>query len=288
MKPLLTLILLALSSSIANAESSTTTTVTTYVTKTQQEREQTRFTLTEWLRIKERMKLMDVWLAMFSKPKEIFSPELYLKYSIGKGESILANNDSQSSGFISEQIDAQLWLTNLFSSTTNLRTVNIDLGFQGHQTQSKSTIESLNALALGESEKKQQTTSLMMCLRLFGKNIQDSSLVIKGGRYNSNDGYNFIDPASFKFDHQGSVAGADLQLYLFKWLGVTGNYLQYKSETKDRTKLNGIYHDYMAFVEISLLRFMFGKFQETWNDADLETPQLFKGDGLISGIQLQL
>ncbi len=33
--------------------------VTTYVTKVQEQRKSTRWTLTEWLRIKERMKLMD-------------------------------------------------------------------------------------------------------------------------------------------------------------------------------------------------------------------------------------
>ena len=55
----------------------TTTTVTTYVVSTQEERNSTRWTLTEWLRIKERTRLMDVWLAMFSNPKQnIFAPEL--------------------------------------------------------------------------------------------------------------------------------------------------------------------------------------------------------------------
>ena len=49
------------------------TQVTTYVIKTQDERDQTRWTLTEWLRIKERMKMMDVWLAMFSDPRRTAS-----------------------------------------------------------------------------------------------------------------------------------------------------------------------------------------------------------------------
>ena len=46
------------------------TVVTTYVTKVQEKRRSTRWTLTEWLRIKERMRMMDVWLAMFSSPKK--------------------------------------------------------------------------------------------------------------------------------------------------------------------------------------------------------------------------
>ena len=73
---LVTLLPLIMASDNAFAGDSITT-VTTYVVRTQEEREQTRWTLTEWLRIKERTKLMDVWLTMFSDPnKDKFRPAL--------------------------------------------------------------------------------------------------------------------------------------------------------------------------------------------------------------------
>jgi len=51
--------------------------VVTYIEDVQEERKSTRWTLTEWLRIKERMKMMDVWLWMFPYPKKgKFPPEL--------------------------------------------------------------------------------------------------------------------------------------------------------------------------------------------------------------------
>ena len=72
------LVLLAVLAPIARGD----TQVTTYVIKTQEERQQTRWSMTEWLRIKERMKMMDVWLAMFSDPKkDKFQPELMLSIS---------------------------------------------------------------------------------------------------------------------------------------------------------------------------------------------------------------
>jgi hypothetical protein len=76
------------------------TVVTTYVTKVQEERQTTRWTLTEWLRIKERMQMMDLWLAMFSDPKkDRFRPELVVSYSVTKGtvEKELANGTESAS-----------------------------------------------------------------------------------------------------------------------------------------------------------------------------------------------
>ena len=98
------------------------TVVTTYVVKTQEERKSTRWTLTEWLRIKERMKMMDVWLAMFSDPQKDreFRPELNLVYQQNRGTMTLGDGEGESSSGPMEgySIKAQFWLTNLISSTT--------------------------------------------------------------------------------------------------------------------------------------------------------------------------
>src|SRR5262245_64424210 len=84
---------------VAAASSSTTvladSTVTTYVVKVQEERETTRWTLTEWLKIKERMRMMDLWLAMFSDPKkDKFQPELMLSYGLTRGDYSFASEDA--------------------------------------------------------------------------------------------------------------------------------------------------------------------------------------------------
>src|SRR5690606_22469415 len=108
--------------------------VTHYVTKVQEERRSTRWTLTEWLRIKERMRMMDVWLAMFSQPKkDSFHPELNLEY--GKTQGVLAlregDGDAGESDTAGSEMRGTLWLTNLITASTGLRTLNVDLGIEG-------------------------------------------------------------------------------------------------------------------------------------------------------------
>lgn len=255
--------------------------VTTYVTTVQTERQSTRFTLTEWLRIKERMKLMDVWLAMFSDPKkDKFSPEFYLSYSQLQGVAIpgAATEGFQIQG---TKIDSQLWLTNLISSTTRLRTVNIDFGF-GMRMESSSltgsisedTIASqtaqptndptsLSSFVRNEDDAfaRRQTTQLN--LRLFGDNIQDSSLVFTYGNYDASyyqrevpEGVGLASGANVSaLEDKGVKTGINLQLYVLNFLGMEGNYDLYKGNVASKNlSSNHTYYDYGAFLEISLLR----------------------------------
>ncbi|RYZ77258.1 MAG: hypothetical protein EOP04_31220, partial [Proteobacteria bacterium] len=112
--------------------------IITYIDDVQEERKSTRWTLTEWLRIKERMKMMDVWLAMFSKPQEKFAPEISFGYAKGVGEAELSpslalgtpeSHDLKT--MQTEEARFQFWFTNLVSGTTGLRTLNIDIGLEG-------------------------------------------------------------------------------------------------------------------------------------------------------------
>ena len=69
----LTIIMLLVSSSKAIADQ---VVVVKVIENRQEKRKSTRWTLTEWLKIKERMKMMDVWLAMFSPKKPEFTPRV--------------------------------------------------------------------------------------------------------------------------------------------------------------------------------------------------------------------
>ena len=69
----------------AYAKSSSTVVIN--IEDTQDERKELRWTLTEWMRIKERMKMMDVWLAMNSDPKkDKFRPEIQFAYQMAQGD----------------------------------------------------------------------------------------------------------------------------------------------------------------------------------------------------------
>lgn len=272
------------------------TVVTTYVTKVQEERETTRWTLTEWLRIKERMKMMDVWLAMFSDPKkDQFRPELNLSYGITRGDLSMTDGAgaSEKSATSGTQGRAQLWLTNLVSSTIGIRTLNIDLGGEAFQRASAglpplAVAPGATAVVSGD-ERDLKHTYYTGNLRIFGKNIQDSSLILKYGRYQSeNRAPSWVDPAQDS-KVNGMVAGAELQLYMFKWLGFEGNYLQYGDAQRlaGSDELSGGYYDYTGFVEISLLRLMVGRYHEEWSFGNGGNKTDLAEDGLLGGMKLQ-
>ncbi len=288
--------------------------VTTYITKVQEERQSTRWTLTEWLHIKERMKLMDVWLAMFSDPqKDEFRPEL----SFGGGllSTNLKRSDSDSSqDYQSKYATAQLWMTNLVSATVGIRTLNIDWGFEGMMRTGQSNFFSNSALAspasttlnmssglsvLSDDASDRQTRNQYTAnLRIFGKNIQDSSLNLKYGRYNYRTAWAFPDAqlADKSRHYHGLMYGADLQLYLLKWLGAEGSYQVYDQSQVSNLKLSGRQFNYGPYIEISLFRFIGGLYQEDWRLRDTEidaaTGQTRKQDlretGYYYGLKIQL
>lgn len=287
------------------------TQVTTYVIKTQEERQSTRWTLTEWLKIKERMKMMDLWLAMFSDPqKDKFQPELMLSYGMMQGQYnyTAANGQAENGSLNGAAGKAQLWLTNLISSTVGIRTLNIDLGVEGYKRTSNSfASKGLTAATLaatdGANSANAESAATDMAssrgleneyytgnLRIFGRNIQDSSLVLKYGRYSTKNTILDSVAESTTQTQKGVVAGTELQLYLFRFLGAEGNYLKYgdSSGAKGSETLSGSYYDYMGFVEISLVRLMAGVYQEDWRMVrDVETIKSSER-GTFAGVKLQL
>lgn len=266
------------------------TKVTTYVVKTQEERESTRWTLTEWLHIKERMKLMDVWLAMFSNPqKDKFSPELNLTYSVRRGELTQTANN-QSAETEAAQFKGQLWLTNLISSTFGVRTLNVDFGGEGFMQRSENSSGQGTAAAgvdySGHNPKTQYGTANF---RIFGKNIQDSSLVLKYGQYRRDGHYGFLTATGLPSSFTGLVAGAELSLYVFRWLGLEGSYLSFGDSTSlgNDAVREGTYYDYMAYIEISLLRFFGGYYNEEWRVKEAGVAYNTQEHGMLAGLKLQ-
>lgn len=286
------------------------TQVTTYVIKTQEERENTRWTLTEWLKIKERMRMMDLWLAMFSDPKkDRFQPELMLSYGMTQGQYNYkaADGRAEDGGLSGATGKAQLWLTNLISSTVGIRMLNVDLGVEGFKRTSggfaaKQVTAAAAAATDGGTGSSGAATDPLVGdrgfeneyytgnLRIFGRNIQDSSLVLKYGRYSAKNTILDNVAESETTSQKGIVAGAELQLYVMRWLGAEGNVLKYGDATgaKGSEALSGTYVDYMGFVEISLLRLMGGVYQEEWSTTrDAENVKTSER-GTFAGLKLQL
>ena len=273
------------------------TVVTHYIVKTQEERKSTRWTLTEWLRIKERMKMMDLWLAMFSNPdKDQFRPELNLAYSMTRGKmtSTLGENTEEVDEISGTQAAAQLWLTNLVSASTGLRTLNIDLGVEGRLHSTDSFVPSDEALVVTDSATTFGNRITPGNLRIFGGNVQDTSLIFKYGRYEMNNGISAYRTDSPELVKNGLTAGGEMILYLFGGLGAEARYSVFGSDENYRgdESIKGSYLDYQGFLEISLLRLTFGRFTESWEGSSpvegSETPNTIKStyDGYVAGLKI--
>lgn len=277
--------------------------VTTYIVERQEERKSTRFTLTEWLRIKERMKMMDLWLAMFSEPKkDKFTPELSLYYGAIEGHSdrseLLLVNENEK-GKLEKLTDkgtltkANVWLTNLISASTGLRTLNIDLGWEGL---SKSSVIKMpdgtyfdilgDQVFFSHHSTKESLKQHALNLRFFGKNLQDSFFTLKVGEY-------ILQNSILKYwngltqDLRGNVAGGELALYFSGWLGLEGSYYSYMKGKKGTVSFEGTSLEYGAYIEISLFRFMAGLYQEDWDFA-VDTQKLHETrSGTYLGAKVQ-
>ena len=273
------------------------TIVTTYVTETQEKRRSTRWTLTEWLRIKERMKLMDLWLAMVSNPKkDKFAPELSLAYGKPEGDLSLSNsvNPVESElGARSAQVGrVQFWFTNLISSTTGLKTPNVDIGFDYGLRKADDLDSALSQQYVSGS----QTLSLIPRnytyttgnFRIFGKNIQDTSLVLKWGNYSTDKG--FTDSLS-ELDSEvtGLVSGAESYFYFLSWLGIEGNYLKFgnKKGPAGSDELSGELLEYGGFIEIYNLRIGYGEYKEEWSWEAPSYDLKYKESGQMLNVKLQ-
>ena len=261
-----------------------------YVIEVQDERYQNRWTLTEWLRIKERMRMMDLWLALFSDPKKDnkFRPELSLSYGLLNG--VIARDSASGLAAYTQNSTVQkghLWLTNLVSSTVGVRTLNIDLGIEG-LNRATDSMRSAEISGVGSNAGLPTQSHWTGMLRIFGKNIQDSSLILKYGQYNYPYHLGWTaDPMQQSL--HGVVAGGEVSLYLFKWLGVESNYYQYGDEVSVKSKsISGRYVDYMGYIEISLLRVMIGVYAEEWLTTTPTESIDVKGTGAFTGLKIQI
>lgn len=257
------------------------TTVTTYVTRTVEEKKSTRFTLDEWLKTKERMRLMDVWLAMVTDAnKAKFRPELSFEYQNLHGTHTVERSDQSSSA---QAFGTKIWLTNLVSGTTGVRTLNIDLGGEFRHKEGISKNNSSHV----SSKKIQYATG---SLRLIGKSSQDSSLTLKYGRFSAENPLLTSSPQS-ETKRVGPVAGADLQLYITHFLGAEGTYTRFGtgSSLKQDLPFEGWESCYSGFVEISVLRLGFGMFDEKFSHrSESGITDVSREQGYVASLKLLL
>lgn len=266
------------------------------VEETQEERKELRWTLTEWLRIKERMKMMDVWLAMNSNPaKDTFKPEIQLAYWQARGEyqldtgvdgtmeKYMTANDSSNEGRI------QLYLTNLVTAATGWKVPNIDLGLEAlyiaHKFTNK-TFNPPNTTPLTSVESPFTMTGYLN-FRLLGNNVQDTSLTAKVGYYAGKRGFDTTTPLTL--EPEGFTYAGEFVFYLFSFFGLDASFNRWGTTTSldGNQEQRGTRYDYGAFIEIYLLRIGGGYFKEMWEFSEIDevTGQRGQLKSVVSGMQ---
>lgn len=262
---------------------------------------------------------MDVYLAMFSNPKkDDFSPELHLSYLVSKGAmSVRSGSGSEEAEMDGDEGRAQFWLTNLVTSSVGVRMLNIDLGIEVYQRSSgdfqpaaddveQDTTLSAGVSAISASPNMSSTRRALTRygaanFRLFGKSIQDSSIVAKIGRYEytsslpltavtpSGDSQGTSSGSIDARTWHGVMSGVDMQLYVFNWLGAEGSYSHFGGASPGKTndEFSGSAFSYGPFIEISLLHFSFGRYAEYWKFLDRDgTPVQVTGEGMTAGAKI--
>ncbi len=250
------------------------------VKERQEEKRSTRWTLTEWLKIKERMRLMDVWLAMFSEPaKSKFQPEFSVKYThylkAGKYKYEDITHEFPKTP-APREVDAKLFLTNLISSTTGIRTLNIDFGFAG----------------------KYHKTGVEMygyggVFRILGKHNQDTSLDLNvlytHRRLKMPTIFNEVLTKTGEVSQvEQLMLRAQLQIYLMASIGIIGYYdnlpVPTRSYSGPTLRTTGQGYGGELFIEIGVIRLSYGYYKQELK-VDIENKNINYG---IEGQQAAL
>ena len=187
-------------------------------------REQTRWSLTEWLAMKERNRLMDSWLAMNSPSP--FEFMVGASHDAGKTELLGSNTQTSYTSYAGE-----------FSAYAQLIGISAE-----HEN---NTAVGLNDL------------SGMINLRLLGNSIQNTSLTIHYGQRTRNQ-------ADLTERLVQEFAQASLQVYLTKYFGIDGKYRHYMPvNTNSDGEINGNLSEAGVFIDFKALRIFGSWYKES-------------------------
>lgn len=234
-----------------------------------EQRKQSRWTLSDWMKTKERISMMDMWLAHHGGKTML--PELALSgfYTFSKQKLIDANGNTST-------ID-----------NVNYYFANMDFYFLPLKLADFGIYLNAKAIANAWSGINDSVYNAGTLFRIFGTNIQNSSIVIKFG-YN----YSEIKIDQFGMSKNffaGFNVGADMQLYIIDFLGLrTGiNYLpKNNSKNDNRISLSNISYNVKLFLEYKVLKFEGGYYKEC-NTVYLDNGEnKFQTSGWIVGGQI--
>tara|TARA_B100000749_G_scaffold280894_2_gene280549 strand:+ start:45699 stop:46415 length:717 start_codon:yes stop_codon:yes gene_type:complete len=204
------------------------------VVKKQEQKQRTRWTLADWLAQKDRIRMMDYWLAMNTSDNPF---EFSLSVDTGN-----LNVTSESSGSSTEESErASQYGVSAFASIVGItgRLVENSDGYEG--------------------------SDLAFNLRLLGSSQQNTNITLEYGQYLRKADIFSLNGEEFKSPYYG----ASFTLYFIKYFGIKGRYLQIqKSESANDISFQGTRTEVEAFIDYGIIR-IFGQ----WYDEPIEFKQ---------------
>lgn len=213
-------------------------------------REKGRWSLSDWLSMQDRNRQMDMWLSMNSpSPYEFIVGGTYLSYKTDLHDGSSTKSYTSYAGELAAY--AQL----------------VGLGAE-YERNSAENFSDLTG---------------MFNLRVFGNSIQNSSFVLSYGLRTRDQSAPVVTKLSQQFGQ------AELQLYIFKYFGVTGKYRYYlPTSNSDLGDVNSDLSEYGAFIDFKVLRIFGAYYKETQNSklAPATTNTVIERSGIRSGIKI--
>lgn len=225
-------------------------TVWEYVDSKLEDKKSKRWSLSNWLFMKEKFALQDQWLAMNTK-NDAPMTEFYIDYSQLKFDSDTANNENEEETGVN--VEAAIYYSI------------IGLSYRSE------TYEDLYS---------QQEGALN--LRIIGTSHQSTHLILSAG------GRIFED--EIEGEYRQTFYGGDISLYLLPFLGFDARYRRYlNTENDDSTsEIESARSQWGMFIDLSFVRIFTYQFEENFDYKTLSTGNKFeqqiKGTGL--GIRL--
>lgn len=221
------------------------------VLKKQEQKKQSRWTLAEWMEMKDRNRWMDLWLAQNSHSSLY---EFFL--------------EAKAINYVQYESSAP-------SNTTNHNSYGGSLGAYAGIVGLRGSYESASSENLSS-----WTGSLN--LRLFGRALQDTHINLEYGL----KGLASSGPTSESFQNQ--FGGVSLNVYLLRNFGLEGSYQKVLPTQSDRRRtLQGEASQAGIFIDFGLLR-IFGSWRKEfrqYDGADLPDLNEFR-EGLGGGLRL--
>lgn len=210
---------------------------------------ESRWTIADWFETKQKIDLMDQWLAM-NRSANIF--ELKLSAGLGKHDD---------------------------TNTASLSDLEGD-DLKQYQVSAFLTIFGLEA-ALQELADGSELKRAFFKVRLLGTSEQSSNIIIKYGQQQ------WLDMGLGE-DLKNTVWGGQLTLYLFDFFGLTASYESIMDETTGAIGLKGARSEYGGFLELGFVRLLGTWFTEPLDVTQSGTTTSLERRGVTVALQLFL